>query len=153
LFEKADEILFWIPFLKYVDVLLDFVIICVFENGRDLSLVQLAWFELENHIALSWIIIHFILALLLCTKGLRLANVNLGHVECDISFQRNVSLIKMFYPLRKVETLLMLLLTCVIHELITRLDEPERGFANIKRNMGSIRTRTQLSPKSKVAGG
>ena len=46
---------------------------------------------------------------------------------------------KTFYPFRKVlETLLMLLLTCVTYELITRLDEPERGFANIKRNMGSI---------------
>jgi hypothetical protein len=111
----------------------------VFENGRDLSLVQLAWFELENHVALSWIIIYFISALLLCTKGLHLANVDLlGHVECDVSFQRNVSLIKMFYPFRKVETLLMLLLTCVTYELITRLDEPERGFANIKRSMGRI---------------
>jgi hypothetical protein len=28
------------PFLKYVDVLLDFVILCVFENGRDLNLVK-----------------------------------------------------------------------------------------------------------------
>jgi hypothetical protein len=44
----------------------------------------------------------------------------------------------MSYPFRKVETLLMLLLTCVTYELITRLDEPKRGFANIKRNMGSI---------------
>jgi hypothetical protein len=33
--------------------------------------------------------------------------------------------------LGKVETLLMLLLTCVTYELITRLDEPKRGFANI----------------------
>ncbi len=138
MFEKADKVLVLIPFLKYVDVLLDFVIVCIFENGRDLSLVQLAWFELEIHIALSWIIIYLIPALLLCTKGLRLANVDLGHIECDVSFQRNVSLIKIFYPFRKVETLLMLLLTCVTYELITRLDEPERGFANIKRNMGSV---------------
>jgi hypothetical protein len=138
LFEKADKVLSWIPFLKYVDVLLDFIIVCVFENGRDLSLVQLAWFELENHVALSWIIIYFIPALLLCTKGWRLANVDLGHVECDVSFQRNVSLIKMSYPFREVETLLMLLLTCVTYECTTRLDEPKRGFANIKRNMGSL---------------
>jgi hypothetical protein len=32
----------------------------------------------------------------------------------------------------------MFLLTCVTYELITRLDEPERVFANIKRKMGSI---------------
>ncbi len=70
--------------MKYVDVLLDFIIICVFENSRDLSLVQLAWFEYENHVALSWTIIYFIPALLLCTKGSRLANVGLGHVECNV---------------------------------------------------------------------
>ncbi len=44
----------------------------------------------------------------------------------------------MSYPFMKVETLLMLLLTYVTYELITRLDEPKRGFANIKRNLGSI---------------
>ncbi len=45
---------------------------------------------------------------------------------------------RLFYPFRKVETLLMLVLTCVTYELITRLNEPKRRFANIKRYMGSI---------------
>jgi hypothetical protein len=98
LLEKGDEVLLWIPFLENVNVLFHFVFVCIFESHKDLSFIQLAWPEPQDRVALSFFIFLIISApVLLLLELPRFAYLH-RHAQCNVSFQKKVSLIKMSYP-------------------------------------------------------